>query len=524
MSAAPLAPENKRIDAVGTAASCEASLTSQVSGASPLSDAPASAELHAAASSLRSKASSPTTLVIDVGTSSMRGILFDVEGHALAQHQVRYQPRYGKPGQVEQPASDFSDALVAICSHVAITTSEAGAAVDLIAMTAQRSSVTAVDASGEALIDFLMWQDTRTAGICERLAPHAARIFELSGTRVNTVFSGGKMAWIRENLPEIYARTKRLANIPEYLMHLMCGTWRTDHTYGSRSNLMNIRTREWDEELLRLFGVEQGKLCELAEPGSVMGHLTDSFAATTGLTAGTPVVSAGGDQQCGAVGQGVTSSGRFSVVLGTGAFLETTCDEAPEALRDDVIVNAACLAGRYTLEANVPTCCSAFDWFRREFYPGDMSFAELGGRLEAAYAAGVHAVVEPHFQGRGTPVWDPSARASFSNISLSTTRDELLCALMLGIFREVKLNLDSFARYVELADGRVSGGLTQTHVVNQMLADSLDMPLTRLDDAESTARGALISALVGQGIYNSADDAFDATCGDGASETFTPER
>lgn len=500
MSAETRATCTKPYAAGAPMASCEAPLTDRVGGASPI------------------------TLVIDVGTSSMRGILYDAAGCTLASHQVRYRPRYKAPGQVEQPASDFSGALVEICASIASSARETNNPVDLVALTAQRSSVTAVDASGEALVDFLMWQDTRTASICERLLPHAAHVFELSGTRVNTVFSGGKMAWIRENLPEVYVRAERICNIPEYLMHLMCGTWRTDHTYGSRSNLMNIRTREWDEDLLGLFGVDREKLCELVEPGSVTGTLTSSFAKATGLLAGTPVISAGGDQQCGSVGQGVTDAGRFSVVCGTGAFLETTCSEVPKNLRDDVIVNAACLAGRYTLEANVPTCCSAFDWFRREFYPADLGFDELGTRLECAYAAGVHAAVEPHFQGRGTPAWDPSARASFSNISLSTTRDELLCALLLGIFREVKLNLDSFARYVPLAEGFVSGGLTQTRVVNQMLADALGMPLTRLDDAESTARGALISALVGQGVYASAAEAFDAICGDIEREEYTPAR
>lgn len=461
-------------------------------------------------------------LVVDVGTSSMRAILYDDCGGRLAEHQVRYYPSYEDNGVVEQEAGSFEFALCECVSAVAVAASESGWAIDLVALTSQRSSITAVDAAGIPLIPFLMWQDTRNAALCDELSHEEGLVFRLSGTRVNTVFSGGKMAWVERELPDVARRCHKYMTIPEYLMHVMTGSWRTDQTYASRSNLMNIRTRSWDPELLGMFGVPSDKLCEIVSCGEVIGAVTADFSIRTGLAEGTPVVSSGGDQQCAAVGQGVLSPGTVSVVTGTGAFIETAVREVPADLTSDVICNASCLSGQYTLEANVIACCSAFDWFRETLCPG-MDYEQIGEALLREHANGPSCIVLPYFQGRGTPDWNSRATATFHEVSLSTSRDMMLYALLLGIFVEVRNNLDSMERYVPLVRGRVSGGLTQTPVINQIQADVYGMPLVRLEDFESTARGALISALVGQGVYANAELAYEKVVGDAGSTLYVPD-
>ena len=468
------------------------------------------------------KACGLNTLVIDVGTSSMRGIVFGAGGEKRFSHQVPYCPTYLEGGRVEQDASSFVSALIACASAAAAFSAESSCRLDLVALTSQRSSITAVGAAGEPLMPFIMWQDTRNAALVEELARHGDRIFALSGTKVNTVFSGAKMGWVERELSEVAARTRRYATIPELLLHAMTGEWRCDQTYASRSNLMNIRSRSWDEELLGIFGVPAGKLSEIVAPGSAVGCVSAAFAGSTGLAAGTPVVSAGGDQQCGALGQGVVGPGSVSVVAGTGAFLETVVDEVPEDLRPDVVCNASALAGQYTLEASVPACCSAFDWYRREFC-ADLGFEDIARVVREEHAACEPGVVLPHFQGRGTPDWNPRARGVFAGLDLSTTREGLLYALLAGIFTEVRANLDSFERYVALEHGSISGGLTQTPEINQLQADVYGFGLTRQEDAESTARGALVSALAGQGVYPSPRVSYDAVAGGLPTSDYVPD-
>lgn len=277
------------------------------------------------------------TLVIDVGTSSMRGILYRETGHILVFRQIKYQPRYEAADIVEQAPHDWHHALHEIVRQIVQEASDQSVPIDLISVTAQRSSVIPVDRSGTALDNAIMWADKRSEALCQQLSADNQLVFKRSGTLVNTVYSGGKMAWFIANRPQLYRQTYKLVNVAEYVIHIMTGEFKSDHTYGSRSNLMNIRTRQWDKDLLKLFHIDEAVLCELTEPGSIVGRINRRFSRQTGIAEGTPVISAGGDQQCGAVGQGVYREGVAAVVAGTGAFILAACDEVPAGLEPQVI-------------------------------------------------------------------------------------------------------------------------------------------------------------------------------------------
>ena len=411
------------------------------------------------------------TLIVDIGTSSMRGILFTEQGERLASCQVLYEPVKYPDGRIEQAPGDFSGALRKIASAAAKEAKEQKTAVDAVAVTAQRSAIIPVDRDGKPLMDTIMWQDRRNAGICKELEGKNDLIFERSGARINTVFSGSRMAWILRNCPEVFERLFKLVNIPEFVMHEMTGEYKTDVTYASRSHLMNLRTRKWDEEMLKLFGVLPELLCEIQEPGSVCGYLTAVFAEKTGLPEGIPVITSGGDQQCAAVGQGAYKEGTLSLVAGTGGFLVTALDEVPENPDPRLIFNCSSVAGRYMVEANVLTCCSAFDWFGRNFYPqrdGKIDYAAINEELKALEGNVSGVMVLPYFQGRSTPKWNPKARAHFGDISLAEGRGDMVKGLLEGIFMEIRNNILLFGEYVGIQKAYISGGLTNSEVINQI--------------------------------------------------------
>lgn len=201
-------------------------------------------------------------LVIDVGTSSMRGILFEHQGKCLTEKQEFYQATYLENSWVEQNPADWENALYSILKQSVAEAENMGEKIDAISITSQRSSVIPVDENIRPLSNAIMWQDKRTNYICESMENLNDKVFSLCGSRVNPVFSGSKMMWIREERPEIYAKTYKFMVIPDYLIYLMTGRICTDYTYGSRSLLMNIRTHEWDDELLEIFHVEKEKLCD----------------------------------------------------------------------------------------------------------------------------------------------------------------------------------------------------------------------------------------------------------------------
>lgn len=460
-------------------------------------------------------------LVLDVGSSSMRGILFDEAGAELASKQIPYLERYLPNGWVEQDAREWEKAMCTILAHIFRAAGDHGHTVDAISLTAQRSSVIPVDADVEPLTPAIMWQDKRTMEICGEAAQYNEEIFSICGARVNPVFSATKMTWIRENQPEIYAKTYKFLTVSSFLLHRLTGKLCTDYTYGSRSLLMNLRTHQWDDRLLEIFRVEKSKLCTLIPPGSICGRLNEEMARRVGGRKDIPVISAGGDQQCGAIGQGVVEEGTLSVTAGTGGFLITAVNRVPENLRSDVVCNDFSIRGMYILESNVICCCSAFDWYIRNFSPS-FSYEELNELAMSSPigAGGVRCL--PYFQGRSTPDWNSSARANFYGIGLNSQKSDMLRALLEGICFEIANGIDTMKRYTEIKTILVNGGLTNSPVFNAIQADVYGTTLERRGKADATARGALAVAMEAVGICGSVAEAMDRIQSGESVKTYEP--
>lgn len=147
----------------------------------------------------------------------------------------------------------------------------------------------------------------------------------------------------------------------------MTGQRKLDRTYASRSHLMDLRTGRWDSVLLDIFGIEKNKLCDLIDPGELHGYTNEKFAASTRLKTGIPVYSAGGDQQCSALGMGIYEEGDIEVTSGTGAFIIGITEKVPIVLLGNPIINYSAVKGKYIVEASILTCSAAFDWFCNNF-------------------------------------------------------------------------------------------------------------------------------------------------------------
>lgn len=426
-------------------------------------------------------------LVLDIGTSSARGTLMDELACVHLRQQINYRPTYKEGGIVEQAPSDWLDGVISLCSAAS-----AQDTVDAIALTAQRSSLIPADAEGRALTDAIMWQDTRNQALCDRISLQEHNIHAISGIQPNTVCSGGKMAWLRENRPALYDRSAHLFVIPDYLIFHMTGQHVTDHTYGSRSMLMELENRTWSQELIRLFSVAPDKLGRLIAPSSIAGYLSEDFAAKCALPAGIPVITCGGDQQCGALGMGVYAPGAVSVNMGTGIYLMAPMDKLPLHLNPRLTYSASAIPGKYLLEAGILTGGSALDWFFREL-GGDLSMIKAALLKSPPGARGVTAL--PYFQGRTSPDWNSGARALFASLSLGTTKLDLLRGLLEGICVEIGQNLDSMEIGQAIHTLYLGGGLSQTPELGQLLSDVTGLEISCSDQSDATTRGAWMSAV-----------------------------
>lgn len=466
-------------------------------------------------------------ITVDIGTTSMRAMLFDAGGHILHVHQCETVPQSFNDGRVEQDPALWPTTLCAVlksCHDAAVTRQVLP---QCISVTAQRSSVIALDADAQPLFPAIMWQDRRTADLAREMEDCNRLVFGRTGLKISPIFSAIKMRWLRRERPDIWQKTHKMIGIQDWVIYHLCGRFVTDHTFGSRTNLFALEKREWDAELLELFGVERRMLCDLVAPGSIVGGLTAQMAALTGLPGGLPIVSAGGDQQCAALGLGLFSAERAVANTGTGTFLIGHADRPiiDEAMR--LACNVSAVPGAYIVEAAILTSGAIYRWFD-EFLstglstPGD--FEALNQAAAAAPPGANGLILLPHFKGCGAPHWDPQACGALFKLTLETTRGEMARAILEGIAVEMKDSLDLVEQLCgKVSAVSVSGGMTRSDLFNQIQCDVFDRPVVRFGSNEATSLGAWIAGVVAVGMETSYPAAFARAEDPGSVRRYQPE-
>jgi sugar (pentulose or hexulose) kinase len=469
-----------------------------------------------------------TIITIDIGTTSIRGILFDPRGRALHIEQQHNPPEYHTDGRVEQDPKVWPRGLLSLLSGCASKAAETGAKVAGVVLTSQRSSVIPVDEGGTPFRPAIMWQDKRTADLCKSLQAEEPEVFRRTGLRISPVFSAPKMRWIRDNEPEVYRKAYKMAGIQDYLLFHATGLWRTDQSLAGRTNLLNLSSRTWDDELVRIFGLDRRILCDLIEPGAVAGGLNAKTASAAGLPSGLPVISAGGDQQCAALGLGMYSPETVVANTGTGSYLIAHAEKPVFDPEMRLSCNPSAVPGAYILEAAVLTSGSVYRWFSENFYPaggpGGGSFETINADAEKSPPGSHGVILFPYFKGSGSPRWDPRAKGLFLNLSLSTRRADMARAVLEGIAAEIGENLDLLEKFCGPAGSvSVSGGMTSFDLYNHIQADIFNKKVVRHRFKEATALGAWMSAAKTLGFYSGYREAFEAAVSGRPPEIFSPD-
>jgi len=452
-------------------------------------------------------------IAVDIGTTSLRATLYDAEGKAFPSEQRPNVPIYHPDGRVEQDPDTWSALLPQILA--AASARAAGAEIDVaaISVTSQRSSVIPIDRSGAPLAPAIMWQDRRTASLASALAPDNARVHAATGLQISPVFSALKMLWIRRNWSGIYARAFKLMGIQDFILHMLTGRAVTDQSLASRTNLLNLETRAWDASLASLFEVDMDKLCDLVPPGSAVGGLLPERARALGLKAGIPVISAGGDQQCAALGLGLFSSDRAVANTGTGSYILGHAERPVVDPKMRVSTNVAAVPGAYIVESILPTSGTVYRWFKENFWNGPLEERDPWGAINAeaeASGPGAHGLtLIPHFSGSGTPHWDTSASGILCGLSLSTTRGDMARAILEGIAMELAEGFDLLTELLgPISRVQASGGMTNAPLFNQIQADVFGTQVAHFEGGESTSLGAWIAGAVATGMAPSYREAF----------------
>jgi glycerol kinase len=445
-------------------------------------------------------------LALDQGTTSSRAILFDHGGAIVAVAQKEFRQFFPKPGWVEHDAGEIWFSQSSVAHEVLAKAGATAANVAAIGITNQRETTVVWDRhTGQPICPAIVWQDRRTAPICDRLKARglAPLIRRKTGLVIDAYFSGTKLQWILQNVPGAKAKAKAGAlafgTVDSWLVWNLTRGQRhvTDPSNASRTMLFNLKTGDWDDELLDLFGVPRSVLPEVRSSSEVYGEAT-IFPSKV------PIAGIAGDQQAALFGQVCTQPGMVKNTYGTGCFMLMHTGAKPIASKNNLLTTVAWRLGNRTdfaLEGSIFIAGAVVQWLR-----DGLGIIKTSAEVEALAASvddthGVYLV--PAFAGLGAPHWDQYARGILAGLTRGTTSAHIARAALEGIAYQVAdvlhaMESDAGIRLKEL---RVDGGACANNLLMQFQADVLGVPVVRPMVSETTALGAAYLAGLAVGFW-----------------------
>jgi glycerol kinase len=451
-----------------------------------------------------------SVLAIDAGTTGVTALVVTPEGRIAARGYQEFSQHFPRPGWVEHAPEEIWQATLEATR--AVLASYDASELRAVGITNQRETVLLWDR--ETLGSprrAIVWQDRRTAAICERLRDegHEERVTELTGLRLDPYFSGTKLTWLKENEPHTWALVEEgryaVGTVDSYLVARMTrGTWHvTDVSNAGRTLLMDLSTGEWSDELCDLFGVPRDALPELVPNWGEIA--TTDPASFCGLEL--PIAGMAGDQQSALFGQTCFDPGDSKCTYGTGSFILTNTGTSLERSDAGLLSTAAWRSPggelTYALEGAIFVTGAAVQWLRDGLrIIGSAAETEaIASTVDSAEGV----VFVPALTGLGAPHWDPHARGTILGITRGTTRAHLVRATLEAIAFEVR---DVLATMPGSDAGalRVDGGASANDLLCRIQADQLGVAVERPEIVETTALGAAFLAGLGVGVWDSADD------------------
>ena len=453
---------------------------------------------------------------IDQGTTSTRFIVFDRAGRIVASEQREHEQIYPKPGWVEHDAEEIwrrtQEVIAGALQQRALQPSDLAA----IGITNQRETTVLWERkTGKPVHNAIVWQDTRVADEVVEFSKNGGqdRFRASTGLPLTTYFSGLKIRWLLENIRGLRQRAENgevlFGNIDTFLVwHLTGGTdggiHVTDVTNASRTQLMNLKTLEWDDDVLSTFGIPKAMLPAIKSSSEIYGTATES--ALQGVT----IAGILGDQQAALVGQTCFRAGEAKNTYGTGCFLLMNTGEQAVASKHGLLTTPGYRLGKqpavYALEGSIAITGALVQWLR-----DNLGLIEKSSDIETLAISvtdngGIYFV--PAFSGLYAPYWKDSARGVIAGLTRYAGKGHLARAVLEATAFQTREVLEAMERDsgIKLDSLRVDGGMVENNLLMQFQADILNRPVVRPVIKETTALGAAYAAGLAVGFYKSVED------------------
>jgi glycerol kinase len=483
---------------------------------------------------------------IDQGTTSTRFIIFDHSGNVVAVDQKEHKQIYPKPGWVEHDPLEIwartrevmRGALGKISDQLSVNSdqlsviSDQSSVISAIGVTNQRETTVVWDKkTGKPVYNAIVWQDTRTdviiakfsktGGASASLSTGQDRFRKKTGLPLATYFSGPKIKWILDNVKGAKEKARKgellFGNIDTWLIWNLTGEHVTDVTNASRTMLMNLKTLDWDNEILKVMGIPRAMLPEIKSSSEVYGYIK----AQDGISAagdgggsiplqGIPVAGDLGDQQAALFGQTCFKAGEAKNTYGTGCFMLLNTGEKPVQSKAGLLTTLGYKIGNkkavYALEGSIAITGALIQWLR-----DNMGLIQSSAEVEALANSvedngGIYFV--PAFSGLYAPYWKSDARGVIVGLTRYVNKGHIARAALEATAFQTREVLDAMEKDsgVKLRALKVDGGMVFNELLMQFQSDILNVPVVRPKVAETTALGAAYAAGLAVGFWKNTDE------------------
>ncbi|MBK1870533.1 FGGY-family carbohydrate kinase [Aestuariivirga sp. YIM B02566] len=461
---------------------------------------------------------------IDAGTTGCTVMIFDERGNALGHGYEEYPCVSPNPGWSEQ---DVELVWAGICAASRQAVAKAGLPAEAyrsVGLSSQRGTFCALDADKRPLANSIVWNCGRALKyrdiFAKEISPEEHQVH--TGMQLSPLWAAAKIAWLRDNEPTLFDRTRWFANGQEYFLHrLGAEEWVTDPASLTLNGMMDIRKLDWSDRILALCGIGRDRLPPVGIPSGQAGVLSKAAAEATGLPAGITLCRGAGDQQCAAIGAGVIRQGMAEFTVGTSGVMVAHLDSLDRIKGRNLWWGGHGVPGAWDIEGAAFSLGACLKWWRNNLGRNELDESSRQGR--SPYSVMVEqagksppgakgAIFHSFLTSQVTPYYDAASRGGFLGLGLYHERQDMIRALLEGCAHEMRMVVDSFESDIDggITDFRLTGGGTKSDGFVQIMTDIIGKPARVTRERECTVLGAAILGAYGSGAFASIDEAVDA--------------
>lgn len=450
-------------------------------------------------------------LGIDIGTTGTKAAVFNLRGELQSMGSAEYEVSIPAPDQAEQDPEDWWEAT---CKSVKMALKDLPRGdehIKGISVSSQAPTLLPLDSRGRPLGPAIIWMDRRAGKEMETLVDEmgGGTIERLTGNRPDPFYVAPKLLWYRMHQPELFDRTSIFIQANGYINYRLTGRYSMDNAHAALLQLREYPAGEWSETLCGSCGIDPGLFPAVSQGHEIIGEVTDDAARMTGLKAGTPVMAGTVDSAAAGLEAGAVGEGKVAEMTGTSTVL--IMPNASGIKEPSFIYMPHAVPGQDLLLAALVSSGASLKWYRDRFGAREVEEAEnldisaydVLTRLASGSAPGSNGVVFlPYMMGERSPIWHTNARGTFFGISLSTTRGDMIRAILEGTAYALRHNIEVAANAgMRVAELRSVGGGAKSSLWNQIKADVLGIPVVTPEAAIGAPFGDAILAGAGTGYY-----------------------